>query len=88
MQLMQNGTHRSNSPPGVMAALPTAKDALVTLTLPDGAGGHRRFKSHLHTLVKHSRLFAVASKKGTKFKVPAFCQTADRCRVMRGMLQL
>ena len=56
-------------PPDLTVPLPTAKDAIVNLTLPDGAGGLKRFKTHLGNLTRHSGFFAAASRKRTKLKV-------------------
>lgn len=54
---------------GLRVPLPTAKDALVTMSLKDGNGGCKLFKSHVGTLAKHSELFAAAMRQGTKLKV-------------------
>lgn len=73
MQGLQNGNGgcgaANGSPPGLAVALPSAKDALVNLSLPNGGSGFRTYKSHMHTLAKHSGLFAAASRQGTEFKV-------------------
>jgi hypothetical protein len=56
-------------PPDLTVPLPTAKDAIVNLKLPDGAGGLKHFKTHLGNLTRHSGFFATASRQGTELKV-------------------
>ena len=56
-------------PPDLTVPLPTAKDAIVNLHLPDGAGGLKHFKTHLGNLTRHSGFFAAASRQETQLKV-------------------
>ena len=71
MQELCIDTSGAMLPPDLMVPLPTAKDAIVNLSLPDGAGGLKRFKTHLGNLTRHSGIFAAASRLGTKLKVAA-----------------
>jgi hypothetical protein len=69
MQELGTGIGGTMIPPNLTVALPTAKDAMVNLCLPDGRGGVKHYKTHLDRLIRHSGFFAAAARNGTKLKV-------------------